>query len=49
MTRRARCKTGLRHASLAQPGPAKVVGSGSAQVFTLPTESSGGALDRTGD
>jgi integrase len=29
--------------------PAKVVGSGGAQVLTLPTETSGGALDRTGD
>jgi Phage integrase family len=29
--------------------PVKVVGSGGAQVVTLPMETSGGALDRTGD
>jgi hypothetical protein len=30
-------------------GPAKVATSGGAEVFVLPKESSGGALDRTGD
>ncbi len=29
--------------------PAKVVGSAGAQVLTLPTETSGGAQNRTGD